>query len=479
MKTKLIGIALAVCTLLALSGCREKIVIPVEKLTQDGYFTLRESGEKGRYGPVIIFPERHNSRLIQAEIGWALDILLDDCGINTIALEGMYIDETMAGAQTAYRTETEKYTVLLAALEHGDIKAPEFMYLAKDSHVFGIEDKDEYAVTIPQAANLALIQALLMSIIFDQGLEAYNRGVDSFIKDEIDLNTLLSLNPWAAETVQILNKSGSITAIASRLTELEEKTNSLLDAKTKTGIKQLKGFYETAYKRSHTMAGAVRQKLRKKNEPLAMIIGAAHTEDITAYFDKNRVRYYVLEPGGLNAADVWSDLTNEEYERKEEGKPVFINRQISGFFMNGRNFRPTYKEDWTEKQLNFTALVSVIINGASSPPPAKDFTPDMLYSNGLRVAAESIKISNPADINFYVENTRGERLYVRVLENVHGYQFGTLQNAFKDIIARLANEENMSYRERIEAYKDIVEVFNFMGCLVYISPSDMLPQIDV
>ncbi|WP_461256994.1 hypothetical protein [Treponema sp. R80B11-R83G3] len=480
MKTKLIGIALAVCTLLAFVSCHEKVVIPVEKLTQDGYFILQESNEKGRYGPVVIFPERHNSRLIQAEIGWALNILLENCGINTIALEGMFDGETMTGGKLAFSTETAKYEVLLSALENGSIKAPEFMYLAKDSFVFGIEDKAEYAVTMPDTANRALVKALLMSIVMDKGVETYNQGVDSYNNNEIDFNALISLNPWTFETYEIMIKGNSLTETSKRLAELEEKTASLLDTQTKAGLKQLKIFYDTAYQRSGTMSSNVYQKLKKNNKPLAMIIGAAHTEDITAYFNKNKVKYYVLEPSGLNMTNVWSDLTNEEYKRKEEGKSLFNNEQIRVFFGSVHNPRPTFKEVCTQSQFKFTSLIGVVIDGASSNPPVNTFSPDMLFNDGLRIVAGTIDISNPADIKFCMESTKGERLYVRMIKNVDNYKFGGLENALKDMVERLEqiNKQTMPFEQRIQEYRDIIEVFNFKGYIVLFSPEDIVNKIN-
>jgi len=307
MKTKNLGMVLAVFMLLTLTGCREKITIPVEELTRDGYFTLRETNEKGRYGPVVIFPERHNSRLIQAEFGWALNILLENCGINSIALEGMYEGETMTGEKPSYNTEVEKYEALLAVLENGDIKAPEFMYFTKDSFVFGIEDEEEYGVTYPDSANMAFFQALIMSILIDQGREALEPYWEA---EDIDFDAILALNPWTLETYTILTESRSLTEVNERLIELEEKTNNLLPIETRAGFRELKKFYDAAHRRSYTMAGNVYNRLRKNNEPLAMIIGAAHTEDIAEYFAKKKVRYYVMEPSGLNATDIWSDLTS-------------------------------------------------------------------------------------------------------------------------------------------------------------------------
>jgi len=355
------------------------------------------------------------------------------------------------------------------------------MYLAKDSFVFGIEDKTEYAVTIPDTANRAFLQALLMSIVIDQGLETYNQGADSLNKKEIDFDTFLALNPWTVETYKIITKSRSLTEINTRLTELEEKTRKLLEPQDKTGLKQLQNFYNTSYQRGGTMSGNVYQKLREKNEPLAMIIGAAHTEDITAYFNKSKVKYYVLEPSGLNMADVWSDLTSEEYKRKNEGKPLFSSKQISNFFESGRNSRPTFAEVYTQNQFKFTSLIGVVINGASSKPPVNVFSPDMLSNDWLHIVAETIDLSNPADIKFCMENTKGERLYVRVVERIKDYRFSSLENALKDMAERLAqiNEQTMTFQQRIQKYGDIIEKIDLMGHTVLFGPDSNVFQIDV
>ena len=478
MKNRMLGIALAICTLLALAGCREKINIPVAELTEDGYFTLRESREKGRYGPVVIFPERHNSRLIQAEIGWALNILLEQRGINSVALEGMYEGETMTGVKLPYSTDIAKYTALLAVLEQGSIKAPEFMYLAKDSFVFGIENKDEYAIDISDDANRAFVQSLLMSIAVDQSMEL----LESYLqRKDIDLDTLLALNPWTKETFEIISKSGSITAINSRLQELETKTGNLLNARTKPGFKELKEFYKAAHQRSFTMAGNVYNKLRKKNEPLTMIIGAAHTEDITGYFNKKKVSYYVLEPSGLNAANIWSDLTNDEYKQKNAGSPVFINKQIGSFFEDGRNSRPTYDSNWVRKQLDLTSLLSNLINMAPAWPPKEGFSPNMLSSNELRIIPESIDVSNPADIKCSMINNKGQQLYIRMVKNIQNCEFGSLNKAFAEMIARLEriDGQDMSYEQRLKLIESVIEVFNFAGHAIYISPDAALFKIDI
>jgi hypothetical protein len=476
MKTKKHGVALLACTLLILAGCTKTVntSIPVEKLTQDDYFALRESNEKGKYGPVVIFPERHNSRLIQAEFGWALNMLLEDCGINTIALEGMYQGEAMSGVSLPNDTEEEKYTALLAILERGDIKAPEFMYLAKNSFVFGTEKKSEYAIGISDDDRRAYIHYLIMSIIVDQGSQK-SEALNSLLKkSNSNLDAILSMNPWTYETYNIISKGRSLKETNKRIKELEKKlkpVDSVLNAQTKTNFGNFKKYEEIVYRRSHTMSRNVLRKLRKNNEALAMIIGAAHTEDVTRYFDKKRVRYYVLEPSGLDAVNIWSDLTTAEYKRKNDGKSVFTNTQIGNFFENSHNSRPTYDKSWVRKQMDFTSLIRSMIARSSSPSQAGGPPPDIFNSNGLRIIQGSIDVSRPGDIRFCVENDKGERLYVRAVKNIENYRFESVQKAFQDMIERLSkiNEQNITLDLKMESIASVIEVINVGAYAVYFS----------
>jgi hypothetical protein len=463
MKKMQLGMAMAICILLVL-GCREKITIPVDELTQDGYFTLLKTKEKGRYGPVVIFPERHDSRLIQAEISWALEILSESCGMNSIALEGMYSDEIMTGEKSTYNSTDEKYAVLLAQLESGGIKAPEFMYLAKDNRVFGIESKSEYAVDISDEANKAYFHYLLLSIVIDQGIEKLET-----IDDNASFNTIISLNPWTKETDTIINYGKTGTETIERLQELEQKVGNLADDKTRAAFKQFKQFFETSNQRSLTMAGNVYNTLRKENTPLSMIIGVAHTDDIVSYFDQKKVKYYVFEPRGLNADGIWSDLTAVEYERKNAGKPLFEDKYITQFFMAEKNSRPTFDKVWAKKELDVGSLIynmiDLQVSGGSGFPPTE------LARNGFRVISESIKVFENGDIMFSIQNTKRELLHVYVTGYGMGYQFVSLKKALSDMVHELSksSSEIQAFGTIKQDFGSMVEIVRIFGRTVYLS----------
>jgi hypothetical protein len=489
MKTVKVGIVLGVCTLLLLTTCRttpkQLDELAIKELTRKdlngenlGYFTLREHNKNGEYGPVFIFTERHTSRLVQAEIAWGLDVLRETRGINSVALEGMFKGEVMDAEKLTYSTDTEKYIVTLALLEHGEIKAPELMYLAQDSFVFGMEDEKQYRVMQPTNMLVILLNYFIFSIGTDRGINALDAILAELPKelDSVAIDWLFSQNPWFRETFEIINYSRSEHKKINRLIELEEKVGQfalMLAPQTRANFKLLKEFYETAFQRSLTMASHVLDTLRIKNEPLSMIIGAGHTEDVVEFFEENNVSYYVLEPRGLYDFGFWSDLTNAEYGRRTAGLPFFANRQIERFFTNEHNPRPVVGKDWSKRENSFALLANNMIGLAKSGQIPKDQYTPVFFSNGLNISRDSLDVSKPNDIKFFVENERGERLYARAVLNPQGNRFGSFQKALEEIIERLyqIDEENPPFSERIKAYEGLIEVFNVDDYAVFISPS--------
>jgi len=479
MKSKLLSAALLMCMFMAFTTCRTlpENNDPLKELTRNGYFTLKESNESGIYGPVYIFPERHNSRLIQAQIAYALDVLREQKNINSIALEGMYIDEIMTSEKLSYESDIEKYTVLLSLFERGDIKAPELMYLAKDSYVFGIENESEHSVKPPsEDAYYALDNYLLLSILPDRGRNLWmsitDEMLDAIENEEEFLEFLDIYNPWAKETYEIIYFGKSIIEINSRLKELNEKitpVNYLLDDEFIIDFEQILNFYNAVHQRSLTMADSVYSVLQNKNEPLAMIIGANHTKEIIEQFDKNKINYYVLEPRSLDDYDIWSDLSDYKYEQRNEGLPPFENAEIARFFYSEWNSRPVISKEWFKKEESFGFLaektIHLVLTGQGT---------GSLESNGLKIVQDNLNISSPDDIKFCVENEKGERLFARALLNPNMQQFESFRKALQEIINRQyrIDDNNPPVEERIKAFSGIIETFNMGTYTVFISPTE-------
>jgi hypothetical protein len=209
------------------------------------------------------------------------------------------------------------------------------------------------------------------------------------------------------------------------------------------------------------MASSVYNSLQKKNEPLAMIIGLNHTQDITDYFDKTGVKYYVLDPSGLYGGAIWSDLGITSFIQKRAGKSVFENAQIVQFFSNDWNPRPVIDKEWYKKENNFVLLIERMIAGKP------EYT-----SGGLKIDQNTLNRSNPTDIKFKVVNENGRELYVRAVANPLSKKFGSYKKALEEMIDRLSkiDEKNLPLTERIKAYEGVIEAFNLDDYTIFISP---------
>jgi len=285
MKTiKRLAVFVGIVTLLSVCTARAPD-ISVDELTQEGYVSVYSSSLKGKYGPVIIFPERHDSRLIQAEFALALYRLSEKSGLARIALEGMFEGETC----NTYRfpeletlAEAQRNEMLLGFLESGDIKAPEFMYLAKNSYVFGIEKKDEYDVAVSNKAYSAYMNYLIRSILIDKGVEIEGK-LDERVVAVKNAKTweeyvaarknLFSLNEWTLETEQLVDQDRSSDKVLERLNELSKKCGRFFDQQSQKDFAEYVSFYKAAQRRSLSMAENVLRELNKENGIIAMVIG--------------------------------------------------------------------------------------------------------------------------------------------------------------------------------------------------------------
>ncbi|MDR3357228.1 MAG: hypothetical protein LBO04_08615 [Spirochaetaceae bacterium] len=461
------------------AGCAAKtdtaVGAAVRELTETGYFTLLASNEKGRYGPVIVFPERHDSRLIQAEDAYALDLLAEKCGLSRIALEGMFEGETFDGITLPAASEPERTKSLLWLLESVEIKAPEFMYLVNKAAVFGIENPEEYEFEYSDSMDYGLDVYLQCSVILAKQKEMPD--ILKSINDKINaaedyaayryyLDQLLELDSWTKESWEIINNS--IDPGIKRLRELLRKCDPHREQlgitdEARNGLLTYISFLETAEKRSDTMSRNVERALKNNNGIIAMIIGAAHTEDIERHFRAARINYYVLEPSGL-AGDDQGSLSDYEYSRKREQKSIHFDGTVFRFLEGTLNTRSVLGKKWLDDEFSLAALILKIANAAAGgdvPPYGLDA--EMLTSGALRIPPASIEQLDEHRVMFQV--SRGtEKLYVKI-ESSEELKTDTveLRTALRRIIENLV-QRNYQQSTRNEA----VQVVYFPNCIAAI-----------
>jgi len=152
---------------------------------------------------------------------------------------------------------------------------------------------------------------------------------------------------------------------------------------------------------------------------------------------------------------------------------VFVNEQISGFFDSGRNSRPNHAKYFVKQQFDFNAVIENVITFVkATPPPRGSFTMNIPNLNGLRIVPESINAADASDIKFCMENSRGERVYVRAVRTIRNYRFVSLKKSFEDMIERLSeiDAKNLSFGEKIKQYAGVIKAYNLKDYTILISP---------
>ncbi|MDR2052883.1 MAG: hypothetical protein LBP80_05670 [Treponema sp.] len=470
VKTIMVRLYTGLAVLALLSGCAVEAkridAQTLEAITETGYFTLSSRNETGRYGPVVILPERHNSRLIQAEQAYLMDMLAESGGLARVALEGMFTGETFDGIVFPGAAEPERTRSLLWLLESGEITAPEFMYLEKNFRVFGIENPEEYRVDLPARAGISLDIYSLASVFSNKrqeipdlaaAFDRLNTARDAETYQRY-FNEILALDPWTKEHYETITHESSTGEVKKSLRELLNKVEPYrgqlgIPGEAREGLLEYIRFMEAVEQRSATMSRAVQGELRKNNGVMVMVIGAAHTEDVEQYFAPANISYYVFEPDGLEPGAYASDLTGKEYSRKLEQKSVLMDGEIFRILEQEKKPQHTLGEVWLENDFSLAALLGTAARvSLSAGPPLTPLGGDLKVGN-FSVLPGSITKLDDHTVMFQISNGR-EELYVKMAENTAVEAWSVnLRTALGQIIDSLRRQEYRITEETVRAFK--------------------------
>jgi hypothetical protein len=485
VKTIMILLYMGLTALALLPGCAVEAkridAQTLEEIAESGCFTLTSRNETGRYGPVVILPERHNSRLIQAEEAYLMDMLAEKSGLARVALEGMFAGETFDGITFPAAAEPERTQGLLWLLESGEITAPEFMYAAKNFRVFGIENSEEYKVDIPSGAAAALNMYLLASVLSKRQeipdltavFDRLNTAEDAETYQRY-FNEILAMDPWTKERYKIITHESSTEGIKKSLRELLDKVEPYreqlgIPGDVRQCLLEYIEFMETAERRSATMSRAIEGELRNNNGIMVMVIGAAHTEDVERYFGQAKISYYVFEPDGLEVGAYASDLTGEEYSRKLEQRSILMDGEIFRILEQEKKPRYTLGKVWLKNDFSLAVLLGTTARVSLSSGPLLPPKGEELKVGNFYVLPGSITKLDDHTVMFQVSNGR-EDLYVKMTENTAVEAWNSnLRMALRQIIDTLRREE---YR----IPEDIVQVFKLNNYAVVMGPGQQAVQ---
>ena len=379
----------------------------------------------GRSGQVILIEEEHTSRVGQVEIAHMLVRLRNSNGLRVIGLEGF----TAAKLQPKWTTRMssrDRLRVASRLLGEGEISSAEFIASAFDDvTVVGIDSSVDYKVDLPKRASISRVTYLML--ISQTSLKpAELDKVQSLLKQEkIDeaIEFSISSDPWTKNVYRDLTKPAGNTS-----TELSLQQLDLIEMEvTKRGIaipnplskdfQNYKEFLRAASRRSDYMVDEITRLVSAASiSPVAVIIGAGHTNRVVALLRKKDVAVAILRPNALERRSQ-GELRRDEissYGRKLDRKSVDV--LGLGALVGGQKKQPPVSEEvWLARKATiYQATLSVVDNilvAASQPPYKIDSLPMGYRVDFSKLSRNGDEIVFP--IEYDAESGKRQTVWVR------------------------------------------------------------------
>lgn len=338
------GVASGGCDTNKIPGSRSSLTIQDGTLAQmasdvsNGAGKVIAAGNGGPGRKVIVFEETHVSRAGQIEIALMLLRLYNKYDLRHVSLEGAMLDEVslppkwfheLSAVPTSKRAGHE---IAVRMLKDGEINCGEFASLVMpDLQVKGNERAEEYNVELSDKASRAAT-AYLISIAEKALSDSQLQKVKQLLtekKSEEATDLLFNSDPWIRTRYEKLTSKTNITSTeesVKTLQEIEAKAKDIganIDQENKSGLQEMINFFNTATKRSCTiMANTFAVSDQTGGQPVALIVGAAHTQRIVELLKAGDASYVVISPDSLASGSDTGLLTTAAYKRKSKLKSV-------------------------------------------------------------------------------------------------------------------------------------------------------------
>lgn len=310
--------------------------------------TVGTISETANRGTVVVFEEFHTSRVGQLQIALMLLRLHEKYGVRKVGLEGAMQSAGVldagwfrkAGGDSA---KDAREDVAVRMLAEGEISEAEFMaMLFSDVQVFGTEVASLYDTELSSKGNPSIDYLLAIA---EKGLSQDDiRQVNSLIarkQQKQALEYMLNANPWTRHQYEAITASSSDTAgsqsleaMKHRLVTIQAKAaevGATVEAATRADAAAEMRFLDAGIRRSEVMTKHLLTEANAE-QPVAMIIGAAHTEGVIAQLRAQGVSYVLLTPKALNPK--YGSLSTEQFDRKNKGRWSRISPGTLGRLLN-------------------------------------------------------------------------------------------------------------------------------------------------
>ena len=298
---------------------------------------------------IIVFEETHSSRIGQLEIALMLYRLHTRHGLRQVSMEGAFAKDRelqakwfhdLAGTKSG---QFQEKGLVVNLLKEGEINSGEFIAIAlPEVQVKGNEKAEEYLVS-PASSDpgSAYLIAIAEKSLTQSQISQINRLVRENKKDEAR-DILFGNDSWVKERYDKLGSksipsTGEMVALYNDLKEKADQVGARVTEKDRASLQEQIKFFRTATKRSCTMVENTFAMLDSASKsPVALIVGAAHTNLVIDLLRAHGVSFAVVSPLSLTESLENGKLTSPAYKRKTKRKSV-DGPGMLGSFIDGRH----------------------------------------------------------------------------------------------------------------------------------------------
>ena len=386
-----------------------------------GQVTRVVEGDPNR--TVIVFEETHSSPAGQVEIATMLNRLHERYGLRHIGLEGHFaadgnLDATWFDDYPPFKAGQpirEREDVIVQLLEDGEISSSEMMaltYYADNVEVAGIENADEYHYHPPDeawgATTWHLFQIAALGMSPSEIAEFNNLVDDEEIMEAIEF--AINTDEWTSNKYALMQDETIIIQAEEWLQIIDDiaakavEVGADVDSDDKANLQALRQFFERASDRSRTMVAYTMDLLNQSpNAPVAMIIGAAHTELVAQLFAEKGVSVAVIRGNSLEENRKEGDLHYQAYERKSNSLSVDPAGALAALLDGRKKPQPVIGEIWFQSKANIYLLTDLLARAAAAGEmPLTDTLSKLPSLEGVTLNQDSIRVEE-GDVIFGVE----------------------------------------------------------------------------
>lgn len=374
---------------------------------------------------IVVIEETHDSRLGQVEIAIMLNRLYEDYVLRHIGQEGVFITDGVLDASWfrpslgSGQVLSSKEEVVIELLAEGEISSGEALTLIyPDFQVHGIEIPVEYNINLSDGASTAYI-------IYLYEIAATHITADEIAKanELINANSVLeaiefviNTNEWTSEKYALITDETSIRSVEDWLVLLDDleaeasRVGANITEQDKTNLQELREFYSKASIRSETMVNEMLRLAATYPEiPLALVMGASHSEQISREFTEASVSFVVVRPESLTREDS-SSLSYEAYNRKISGQSVDSIVSLGALLDNRKKPRPVLDQTWLRSKAETYLLTALIADNKSEEHPSfsSQISSQLAQLQYVRLIPDSYRLLN--DDKFFAVRVQVENL---------------------------------------------------------------------